>query len=116
MNSIGEVVSEAIQAYQKNNKGTLPTHIVMYKDGSGSSQIPVIVQEEITRIQKGFSIIDPKYNPEFIYIMFNKKVNFRLFESATQGGNTAGNRGGKGSSSNYDNPNPGTLIYNDVVG
>jgi hypothetical protein len=49
VNSIGEVVQEAVQAYLQNNK-VLPTHIIMYKDGSGSSQIPVIVKEEISRI------------------------------------------------------------------
>lgn len=68
----------AIREFLKINK-KLPEIIIIYRDGVGESQIRDLLEVEVTKIIDSFVTIDPKYKPEFVELMINKKINQRFF-------------------------------------
>lgn len=49
-------ISDALQSYRRHNN-TLPSHIIIYRDGVGDGQIPYVFDHEVTHIQVRNSIL-----------------------------------------------------------
>merc|ERR1712151_562928 len=90
-------MGNALDAYKEHN-GRFPEMVVFYRDGVGESQTNFITETEIPAIQATFT---DRYGagsePKFTEILVNKRIDDRFFLNHTH------------------NPEPGTMIYSDVV-
>jgi len=96
---MGDLMRNALEEYQSVNK-RLPEMIVFYRDGVGESQTALIMDVELPAIQEcfaGFQENGAQYAPKFTEILVNKRIDDRFFLNRKF------------------NPEPGTMIYSDVV-
>ena len=100
MRGISELIKEGIQQYQKTNN-CLPSLIVFYRDGVGQGQIEDVRYFEVKNILASFAEIKEDYNPEFIEIIVNKRINDRFFSQTNK--------------KEAINPPSGTLVCEEVV-
>lgn len=92
---LSDNICKSVQAYYALNK-TLPGRIVIYRDGVGEGQVPLVMDREVVQIKKKLDGLygDPdKYKMAFIIV--TKRLNTRFFE-------------------NNDNPEPGTVV-DDII-
>ncbi|KAK8395790.1 hypothetical protein O3P69_005712 [Scylla paramamosain] len=90
-------VRNALQRYKQEN-GTHPSRVLVYRDGVGEGQIEYVMDHEIAGIQRCFDEMC-ETKPEFAFIIVSKKINTRIFLN---------NKGRVG------NPPPGTVV-DDVI-
>ncbi|KAG5317323.1 AUB protein, partial [Pseudoatta argentina] len=94
-NDLSDNICKSAQAYYALNK-TLPRRIVIYRDGVGEGQVPLVMEREVIQIKKKLDGLyggPDRYRMAFIIV--TKRLNTRFFE-------------------NNDNPEPGTIV-DDVI-
>uniref|UniRef100_T1IRX1 Uncharacterized protein n=1 Tax=Strigamia maritima TaxID=126957 RepID=T1IRX1_STRMM len=88
-------VTAALKNYKNLNK-KLPSPIFFYRDGVGDGQLPQVREWEINQINRAIEALgDPTYQPKLSFIVVNKRINTRFFQSGTRG---------------WENPLSGTVI------
>ncbi|KAK2582643.1 hypothetical protein KPH14_004922 [Odynerus spinipes] len=68
----------SINAYKQQN-GSNPDRIIVYRDGVGDGQIDTVAKYEVKQLLTTFAHIDPNYKPQLSVIVVQKRVNTRLF-------------------------------------
>lgn len=86
---------KALHNYRQINQ-TLPSHIVIYRDGVGEGQLPYVYEHEVEQVKRKLSEIyeDPSL-VKMAFIVVTKRINTRLFNRE-------------------NNPPPGTIV-DDVI-
>lgn len=84
--------SLALDAY-KEEHGTLPAHIVFYRDGVGEGQLRHVYDVEVKQLRDLLQERDP--NIQFTFVIVCKRINTRIFKG-------------------FENPAPGTVV-DDVI-
>lgn len=84
--SLYMMVEEWVKTYCKDTKST-PEILIIYRDGVGESQIKSVLDAEVEVIKKCIETIKikmkkPDYNPGILFVLANKKINQRLYESS----------------------------------
>ncbi|XP_023340346.1 protein argonaute-3 isoform X2 [Eurytemora carolleeae] len=91
-------LGKLVQKYRELNK-CFPDQIVLFRDGVGDGQIDTVALHEAVQIERFFTTM--KFNPEFIFIIVQKRINERFFDL---------NGSGK-----YQNPPPGSVIDHTIM-
>ncbi|CAF1452154.1 unnamed protein product [Adineta steineri] len=75
------MVEELLIAFKDNNKGSLPEHIVFYRDGVDDGQFKRVQDEEVTALKKAFQAIYSANSgsPLLTFIVVKKRHHTRLF-------------------------------------
>lgn len=107
--SLYVMVEEWVKTYCMGTKAT-PDTLIVYRDGVGESQIESILSVEVEVIKKAIETIKtkmkkPDYNPGIVFILANKKINQRLYESKR-----SQSRDRSKGVDNPDNPRSGTVV------
>ncbi|CAG9317621.1 unnamed protein product [Blepharisma stoltei] len=98
--ALGSCLEAALIAFYENTKKRfMPDHIVVYRDGVADSQIGAIRTFEIDGMKEAISRFD-NYNPNFTYIIINKKTSAKLYVNSQRG---------------IGNPLPGTVVNSVIV-
>lgn len=86
---------KALDSYRKMNN-TLPSHIVIYRDGVGEGQVPYVYEHEVEQLKSKLNDLygDPAA-VKMAFVIVTKRINTRFFY-------------------NQDNPPPGTIV-DDIV-
>lgn len=92
------MLMDCTEAFKTKN-GIAPARIVVYRDGVPDSQLPTLLQTEVTQMKKAMDD-SPYKDCKMTYLTVNKQVNARFFQQM-------GNRKG--------NPERGLLIDRQVV-
>jgi hypothetical protein len=106
---VSSFIKEAISKYFiAHNKSELPSHIIIYRQGVSREQKNFLKDEVdlIDKLLNGNSdnnLLKGNAIP-YYYILVNTKTSFKFFEAQKQGNRL-----------NYNNPNPGLLIMNQVT-
>ncbi|XP_067213491.1 piwi-like protein Siwi isoform X1 [Linepithema humile] len=87
-------ISKAARVYGTCNK-TLPSRILIYRDGVGEGQVSQVLEREVGAIQKELNTLYGGPNYKLGFIIVTKRLNTRLFL-------------------NFENPPPGTVV-DDVI-
>ncbi|KAF1770856.1 hypothetical protein GCK72_002680 [Caenorhabditis remanei] len=105
-NNLTHFVRKALKKYYDNNNNTLPTRLILYRDGAGDGQIPYIKNTEVKLVrdacdmvtQRAAKINNKEHKPiTLAFIIVTKRVNMRILK--------------QGASSNTAiNPDPGTVV------
>lgn len=74
---ICEVISDCLNAYGKFN-GSLPTDIIVLKNGCSNSEIETLLSCEVEEIKNTFKEIS-KYSPKLVYILADKNPKQKFF-------------------------------------
>ncbi|XP_046667762.1 piwi-like protein Siwi [Homalodisca vitripennis] len=92
-NDLALNVVKALHCYKKYNN-TLPSHIIIYRDGVGDGQIPYVFSHEVQHVAR--AVHEIYGGPvKLAVVLVTKKINTRLFHNA-------------------QNPRPGTIV-DDVI-
>ena len=88
-------IMKALHNYRQINQ-TLPSHIVIYRDGVGEGQLPYVYEHEVEQVKRKLSEIygDPAL-VKMSFIVVTKRINTRFFNRE-------------------NNPPPGTIV-DDIV-
>jgi hypothetical protein len=86
----------SFQCYREFNKGAMPNHIFIYRDGVGDSMRQQVIDFELEQLNKiiqeeygFFDCEEGKYNPPKVtLIIVNKRVRQRFFQQTHQNGQT----------------------------
>jgi len=89
------MMSRALSAYQKAND-SLPSVVILYRDGVGDGQIPIVLETEVKALKLALAQFDEKIALTFIIV--SKRINTKFFTARKP----------------EQNPNSGTVI-DDVV-
>lgn len=95
MNGLSYSLNLSIRHYAHIN-GTPPKRIIYYRDGVGDGQFEFIQNYEIPQLIKGWKNEFVGYEPEFIFIVVQKRINTRIMVSDRSNG--------------YKNPPAGTVV------
>ncbi|KAI0210741.1 Piwi-like protein 2 [Lamellibrachia satsuma] len=82
----------------------LPDRIIVYRDGVGDGQLPVVAGYEVKQLSECFALFGETYEPRLAVIVVQKRINTRIFA-----------RVGHGRDENLDNPPPGTIVDHTVT-
>ena len=90
------------------NQKQLPNVLVIYREGLNEVQAKFQFEFEVQGLIKTIEKVrtmtkQPNYNPTIIYLLVNKKTSSRIFEGK-----------GKGKNIDYSNPDPGSVIFEDL--
>jgi len=101
--SMKDHVVSALRAYFQVNR-SLPSKIIIYRDGVGSGDIARLKETEVAAVRKACDDVPPNvvpdYNPGIAFIVVSKRINTRFFQM------------GRGPPSN---PRCGTVVDNTVT-
>ncbi|XP_014672865.1 PREDICTED: piwi-like protein 1 isoform X2 [Priapulus caudatus] len=89
-------ITAALRAYNSHNGG-LPDRIMVFRDGVGEGQLPVVREHEVKQFMRCFKQFGDDYNPKFTFTVVTKRVNARFMRKDKRRGN-------------LENPAPGTVI------
>lgn len=123
-------MKDAIEEYVKENDGKVPEKVIVFRDGVSRFALKDVKNSEIKGIRLAFDEIKKKYqkSPKLIFLLVNKKIDAKFFIEGKSGGRGGGGRGrggynnrnrgggGRGGGSGIINPNPGTVISDEVTG
>jgi aubergine-like protein len=56
-----------------------PEKIIVYRDGVGDGQIPVVQDYEVRQIQNSFATFGD-YQPKLTVVIVQKRINTRIFQ------------------------------------
>ncbi|CAM4764127.1 unnamed protein product [Rotaria magnacalcarata] len=76
-----EMTEELLTAFKDNNNGSLPEHVVVYRDGVDDGQFERVQDEEVAALTKAFQVIYPTNvsSPLLTFIVVKKRHHTRLF-------------------------------------
>lgn len=87
-----------LQKFREIN-GFYPEQIILYRDGVGDGDLTYCRDHEIPQIISAFNRISPDYNPKFLVVIVQKRINTRIFATERN---------------DFSNPPPGTIIDHTV--
>lgn len=96
-------LTKALDCFASRNQGSLPTKIVIYRDGVGEGMRDQIISKEIKQFKEACK---SRYNaaatpPSITLVVVNKRINQRMFVQGSDGSVT--------------NPLPGSIIDSNLV-
>jgi hypothetical protein len=103
--NLASMMVERLKAFRVKSK-TLPTRILVYRDGVSEGQFQIVVGEELPAIKaafKEFSTPQNTYNPKLTIVICGKRHHTRFFPTEA----SAADRDG--------NPRPGTVVDRGVT-
>ncbi|XP_068122739.1 UV radiation resistance-associated gene protein isoform X3 [Hyperolius riggenbachi] len=100
VDSLKLCMQSALLAWSKNNNNSLPSRIILYRDGVGDGQLQAVVQYEVQQLIQSIKASQEGYNPRLTVVVVKKRINARFFSSV----------GGR-----LQNPPPGTIIDSEVT-
>ena len=92
-------MNQCVKKFAEVN-GSLPTRIIVFRDGVGDGQLNMVTEYELPQIKKGFEPFGIDCKPQLAMVVVKKRVNSRFF----------GKQG-----RDFFNPPPGTLIDNSAT-
>uniref|UniRef100_A0A0N5CEK9 Piwi domain-containing protein n=1 Tax=Strongyloides papillosus TaxID=174720 RepID=A0A0N5CEK9_STREA len=98
-----EQVKERLLSFEKAT-GTLPKHIVFFRDGVSDSQFKLTMDYEVKSIHEACYSINPHYVPTITFLVVQKRHGVRIYNT-----NNNNDRNFNG------NVPPNTIIANDIV-
>ena len=57
----------------------LPDRIIVYRDGVGDGQLPVVAGYEVKQLSECFALFGETYEPRLAVIVVQKRINTRIF-------------------------------------
>ncbi|TBU46218.1 argonaute-like protein [Dichomitus squalens] len=100
---LASMMEERLQAFRAKNNKTLPSRVLVYRDGVSEGQFSIVVAEEMPEIRKAFAKFGPTYKPKLTIVICGKRHHTRFFPMdpahAAQDGN----------------PKPGTVVDRGVT-
>lgn len=103
--SLADMMVERLKAFQTTSK-TLPTRIIVYRDGVSEGQFQIVVNEEMPEIKaafKKFGTANTPYTPKLTIVVCGKRHHTRFYPTEAQ--HAAGD----------GNPRPGTVVDRGVT-
>ncbi|KAI0743139.1 Piwi domain-containing protein [Daedaleopsis nitida] len=91
---------ERLQAYRNCNNGTLPSRVLVYRNGLPEGQFATVVNGELPQIRAAFYRVSrgKRYNPQLTIVFCGKRRNTRFFPTDPAHATHCGN------------PKPGTVV------
>jgi len=77
---LSEYFKNSFKAYKDFNKGELPDHIFVYRDGVGDSMRAQVIKEELEQLKRIIEEVYGSESPHITLIIVNKRVRQRFFE------------------------------------
>ncbi|CAF3312114.1 unnamed protein product [Rotaria socialis] len=76
-----EMTEELLIAFKDSNNGSLPEHVVVYRDGVDDGQLKRVQDEEVAALMNAFQVIYPTNvsSPLLTFIVVKKRHHTRLF-------------------------------------
>ncbi|KAL4494440.1 hypothetical protein ABPG72_019850 [Tetrahymena utriculariae] len=100
--TLSKIVAKAVEAYVKNTK-TVPSEVIVYRQGLGEGQIQQSFNLEIKAIQTGFNNFKAGFNPRLAFFQVNRKIGQKFYQQPY------------GDKAEYQNPASGTIVASQVV-
>ncbi|KAL7712523.1 PIWI [Entamoeba marina] len=94
---IGEYIEDSLESYKDKN-GSYPKKVIIYRGSANSGDLKNLKSGELEQIKQKLNDIDSSI--QFIYIAVNNKHDMKFFIKE---------------GSNYEGPNPGTVIFNGLT-
>uniref|UniRef100_A0A8R1DKX7 Piwi domain-containing protein n=1 Tax=Caenorhabditis japonica TaxID=281687 RepID=A0A8R1DKX7_CAEJA len=104
-------IRKALKQYYDENGNTLPTRLILYRDGAGDGQIPYIRTTEVKLVRNACDMVTERASKlsnkehqriKLAFIIVTKRVNMRILKQ----GATA---------NSASNPDPGTVVDSTVT-
>jgi hypothetical protein len=96
-----DFILEALDFYQKENKGILPEQVIIYRDGIGGPTLQEkCYRYEIPEVRRVIETFQQGYTPAIIYCFVDRNVSHRLFYK---------------DNGHVLNPGPGTVLDTGLV-
>lgn len=77
---LDEMFGERLDVWRKNNKGGLPTRIIIYRDGVSEGQYRILLQDELPQIQKACQVRYPGGGlPRISIVVCGKRHHTRFY-------------------------------------
>ncbi|XP_061907071.1 piwi-like protein 1 [Entelurus aequoreus] len=99
MDGLKMAFAGALKDYYKLNQ-SLPTRIIVYRDGVGDGQLHSVVDYEVAQIIDSIKAMGQDYMPKLTVVVVKKRISCRLFEY---------------SNGKMYNPPPGTVVDSEVT-
>ncbi|KAI0357820.1 Piwi-domain-containing protein [Trametes cingulata] len=100
------MMEERLLAFKARNNNTLPTRVLVYRDGVSEGQFAIVLNEEMPQMKAAFarfSTPQKPYNPKLTIVICGKRHHTRFFP--TDASHAAGD----------GNPKPGTVVDRGVT-
>ncbi|CAO4361477.1 unnamed protein product [Caenorhabditis nigoni] len=110
-NNLTHFVRKALKKYYDGNSNTLPSKLVLYRDGAGDGQIPYIKNTEVKLVREACDQVtlraaqmsNKEHKPiKLAFIIVTKRVNMRILKQGASGNQAV-------------NPDPGTVVDTTVT-
>ncbi|CAA98113.1 Piwi-like protein 1 [Caenorhabditis elegans] len=110
-NNLTHFVRKALKQYYDSNDQTLPSRLILYRDGAGDGQIPYIKNTEVKLVRDACDAVTDKAAElsnkvqekiKLAFIIVTKRVNMRILKQGS-------------SLDNAINPQPGTVVDTTVT-
>ncbi|TRY63151.1 hypothetical protein TCAL_10352 [Tigriopus californicus] len=89
-----------LKAYhQENNQW--PNQVIVFRDGVGDGQMEFTQKHEVRQLKECFAQCERGYNPDFVFVVVQKRINTRIFGVARTG--------------KFENPAPGTVVDHTIT-
>ncbi|EFO84985.1 hypothetical protein CRE_03804 [Caenorhabditis remanei] len=105
-NNLTHFVRKALKKYYDENNNTLPSRLILYRDGAGDGQIPYIKNTEVKLVRDACDMVTERAaklsgkvhkSVKLAFIIVTKRVNMRILKQGA-------------SASTAINPDPGTVV------
>ena len=97
------VFEKLLKRFYNENRGRKPERIIFYRDGVSEGQFEMVVNKEITALQRACYGLEKDYQPGITYFVAQKRHHTRLFpenpKQAMRNGNIL----------------PGTVVDTDII-
>ncbi|QIW96785.1 hypothetical protein AMS68_002303 [Peltaster fructicola] len=89
VDALDELLQGQLRLWQKKNKNTLPSNIIVYRDGVSEGQYQVLLDNELPSLKKAIDVVyspaDKKqYNPRLSIIVVGKRHHTRFYPTKTK--------------------------------
>ena len=100
------VFEKLLRRFYKENRGLKPERIIFYRDGVSEGQFEMVVNKEITALQRACYGLEKDYQPGITYFVAQKRHHTRLFPENPKDSKQALRNG---------NILPGTVVDTDII-
>ena len=100
------VFEKLLRRFYKENRGRKPERIIFYRDGVSEGQFEMVVNKEITALQRACYGLEKDYQPGITYFVAQKRHHTRLFPENPKDPKQALRNG---------NILPGTVVDTDII-
>jgi eukaryotic translation initiation factor 2C len=73
-----EMVVQLLQTYQGKNKGDLPDHVIIYRDGVSGGQYSAVLEYELRGLKEACKSLKSNYSPSVTVIIVQKRHHTRF--------------------------------------